>query len=99
MHIVLGLNIVCTFVLFVVDAIGDHLEEEYSSFGLVTALYVVNNVSLCLPHLVEERILSVVIVLDALVAMSSMCLLEVNIRSRISSFLPKFPSLSVRIGV
>ena len=47
--------IVCSFVICVVDAIGDHIVGVFSSIGLVTALYVKNNVSLCLPHLVKER--------------------------------------------
>ena len=38
--------IVCSFVMFVVDAIDDIMDimEAYSSIGLVTALYVENNV-------------------------------------------------------
>lgn len=51
----------------------DHLAEAYSSIVLVTALYVENNVSLCLFHLVEER--SMVIVLNTLTAMVATCLL------------------------
>ena len=39
------------------------------------ALYVASMVSLCLPHLVEVRTLSMLIVLGALVAARSMCLL------------------------
>ena len=31
---------VCRFVMFVVDAIGDHIMGAYSSIGLVTAWYV-----------------------------------------------------------
>ena len=41
--------------------------------GLV--MYVVSMVSLCLPHLVEVRTFSMLIVLRALVAARSMCLL------------------------
>ena len=47
----------------------------YSSTGLVMALYVASMVSLCLPHLVEVRTFSMLIVLRALVAARSMCLL------------------------
>ena len=36
--------------------------EAYSSTGLVMALYVASMVSLCLPHLVEVRTLSMLIV-------------------------------------
>ena len=69
------------FVLFVVclcwflDALGDHLVETYSSTGLVMALYVASMVSLCFPHFVEVRTLSMLIVLRALVAAKSMCVL------------------------
>ena len=60
--------IVCNFVMFVVDAIGDHIVEAYSSIGLATSLYVESNVSLCLPYLVEDRTLNIDIVLDVLAA-------------------------------
>ena len=52
-----------------------HMVEAYSSTGLVMALYVASMVSLCLPHLVEVRTFSMLIVLRALVAARSMCLL------------------------
>ena len=57
------------------DALGDHMVETYSSTGLVMALYVASMVSLCLRHLVEVRALSMLIVLHALVAARSICLL------------------------
>ena len=63
---------ICSLSMFVSDALGDHMVEAYSSTGLVMALYMV---SLCLPHLVEVRTLSMLIVLRALVATRSMCLL------------------------
>ena len=63
---------ICSLSMFVSDALGDHMIEAYSSTGLVMALYVVSMVSLCLPHLVE---VSMLIVLRALVAARSMCLL------------------------
>ena len=63
------------YLLFVSDALGDHKVEAYSSTGLVMALYVASMVSLCLPHLVEVRTFSMLIVLRALVAARSMCLL------------------------
>ena len=63
------------YLLFVSDALGDHMVEAYSSTGLVMALYVASMVSLCLPHLVEVRTFSMLIVLRALVAARSMCLL------------------------
>ena len=49
--------------------------EAYSSTSLVMALYVASLVSLCLPHFVEVRTLSMLIVLRGLVAARSMCLL------------------------
>ena len=58
--------------------------EAYSSTGLVMALYVASMVSLCLPHLVEVRTLSTLIVLRALVAARSMCLLQVSLGSSVS---------------
>ena len=64
---------ICSLSMFFSDALGDHMVEGYStSTGLVMALYVANMVSLCLPHLVEVRTLSMLIVLCALVAARSM---------------------------
>ena len=64
---------ICSLSMFVSDALGDHMVEAYSSTGLVMALYVASMVSLCLPHLV--RTFSMLIVLRALVAARSMCML------------------------
>ena len=61
--------------MFVLDALGDHMVESYSSTGLVMALYVASMVSMCFPHLVEMRTLGMLIVWRALVVASSMCLL------------------------
>ena len=44
--------IVCSLVMFVVDAIAVYIVAVYSSIGLFTALYVKNNIFLCLPHLI-----------------------------------------------
>ena len=63
---------ICSLSMFVSDALGDHMVEAYSSTGLVMALYMASRVSLCLPHLVEVR--TMLIVLRALVAARSMCL-------------------------
>ena len=63
---------ICSLSMFVSDALGDHMVEAYSSTGLVMALYVAGMVSLCL---VEVRTFSMLIVLRALVAARSMCLL------------------------
>lgn len=74
---------VCSLWMLVVDAMGDHMVEAYSSMGRVMALYVASNVSLCLPHLVDERTLSMGSVLDALSVVLSMCLLYVSLGSRV----------------
>ena len=75
---------ICSLSMFVSDALGDHMVEAYSSTGLVMALYVASMVSLCLPHLVEVRTLSMLIVLRALVAARFMCLLYVSLGSSVS---------------
>ena len=67
--------IICSLSMLVSDALGDQMVEAYSSTGLVMTLYVTSMVSLCLPHFVEVRTLSMLIVLRALVAAKSMCLL------------------------
>ena len=66
---------ICRLSRFVSDALGDHMVLAYSSTGLVMALYVASMVSLCLPHFVKVRTMSMLIVLRALVAAKSMCLL------------------------
>ena len=40
----------CRLLMLVEDAGGDHMEEEYSRTGLVTALYAAMSVFFCLPH-------------------------------------------------
>ena len=40
----------CSLLMLVEEAIGDHMEEEYSRAGLIAALYVARSVSFCLPH-------------------------------------------------
>ena len=66
--------IICSFCMLVVDAMGDHMVGAYSSMGLVMDLYVESIISLCLLHLVDESMGSV---LDALDAVLSMCLLYI----------------------
>ena len=44
--------VICSLLMFVSDASGDHMVETYSSMGLVMALYVAMIVSLCFPHVV-----------------------------------------------
>ena len=53
------------------------------NINLVTDLSVESNVSLCLPHLIDERHFDVGIVLDAMNAVLSMCLLPVTLWSRV----------------
>ena len=65
---------ICSLSMFASDALGDNMVEAHSSTGLAMALHVASMVSLCLPHLVEVRTLSMLIVLHALVAARSMCL-------------------------
>ena len=62
--------IVCILIMFVEDAIDDHVVEAYSGIGLVMALYI----SLCMSHMIDERNLSIDKALDALAALLSMCL-------------------------
>ena len=62
--------------------------EAYSSTGLVIALYVASMVSLCLPHLVEVRTLSMLIVLRALVAARSMSLIGTDMTYHFSVDVP-----------
>ena len=77
-------GIICSLSMLVSDTLGNQMVEAYSSTGLVMVLYVASMVSLCLPHFVESRTLSVLIVLRALVAAKSMCLLLVSLGSNVS---------------
>ena len=65
---------VCSLLIFVSDASGDHMVETYSSMGLVMALYVAMIVSFCFPHVVDVSALSICIVLRAFVVVIYMCL-------------------------
>ena len=76
--------VICSLLMFVSDAIGDHMVETYSSMGLVMALYVARIVSFCFPHVVDVSALSICIVLRAFVVIS-MCLLYVSFGLRVSS--------------
>ena len=75
--------VICSLLMFVSDAIGDHIVETYSSMGLVMALYVARIVSVCFPHVVDASALSICIVLRAFVVIF-MCLLYVSLGSRVS---------------
>ena len=60
------------------------MEETYSSMGIFMALYVAMIVSFCFLHVVDVSALSICIVLRAFVVVISMCLLYVNLGSRVS---------------
>ena len=45
--------VICSLLMFVSDAIGDHMVETYSSIGLIMALYVARIVSFCFPQVVD----------------------------------------------
>ena len=76
--------VICSLLMFVSDAIDDHMVETYSSMGLVMALYVAMFVSFCFSHVVEVSVLSICIVLRAFVVVIYMCLLYVSLGSRVS---------------
>ena len=76
--------VICSLLLFVSGASGDHMVETYSSMGLVMALYDAMIVSFCFPHVVDVSALSICIVLRAFVVVIYMCLLYVSLGSRVS---------------
>ena len=76
--------VIRSLLMFVSDAIGDHMVETYSSMGLVMVLHVARIVSFCFPHGVDVSALSICIVLRAFVGVISMCLLYVSLGSRVS---------------
>ena len=45
--------VICSLLMFVSDASGDHMVETYSSMGLVKALYVAMIVSFCFPNVYD----------------------------------------------
>ena len=47
--------VICSLLMVVSDARGDHMVETYWSMGLVMALYVAMIVSFCFPHVVDHR--------------------------------------------
>ena len=76
--------VICSLLMFVSDASGDHMVETYSSMGLVMTLYYARIVSFCFPHVVDVSALSICIVLRAFVVVIYMCLLYVSLGSRVS---------------
>ena len=75
--------VICSLLMFVSDASGDHIVETYSSMGLVMALYVAMIISFCFPHTVDVSALSICIIFCAFVVIY-MCLLYVSLGSRVS---------------
>ena len=76
--------VICSLLMFVCDASGDHMVEADSSMRLVMALYVARIVSFCFPNVVDLSVLSICIVLRAFVVVIYMCLLYVSLGSRVS---------------
>ena len=76
--------VICSLLMFVSDASGDHMVEMSSNMGLVMVLYVAMIVSFCFPHVDDASALSICIVLRAFVVVISMCLLYVGMWSRVS---------------
>ena len=76
--------VVCSFVMFVSEAMGDHTVFAYSVIGRVIVLYVVVSVSLALPQCVVVSALSRFIVFVALVFMFCMCVEYVSLGSSVS---------------
>ena len=72
-----------SLLMLVVDAIGDHTEEAYSSAGLITALYVAMSVSFCLPHVVAVSAFMIWRGLSACTEMLWMCMLYVSFGSKV----------------
>ena len=77
--------VICSLLMFVSDASGDHLVETYSSMGFVMVLYVAMIVSFCFPHVVDvSALMSINIVLRAFVVVIPMWLLYVSLGSRVN---------------
>ena len=53
--------VIYSLLMFVSDAIGDHMVETYSSMGLLMALYVARIDSFCFPHVVDVSAWSICI--------------------------------------
>ena len=50
---------ICSLLMFVSDASGNHMVETYLSIGLGLALYVASIVSFCFPHAVDGSAFSI----------------------------------------
>ena len=64
--------VICSLLMFVSDAIGDHMVETYWGMGLVMSLCVARIVSFCFLHVVDVSSLSICMVLHAFVVVLSM---------------------------
>ena len=73
--------VICSLLMFVSDACGDHMVETYSSMGLVMGLYVARIVSFCFPHVVDVSAMGICIVLRAFVVVISISLFGVESQS------------------
>ena len=71
----------CSFVMFVMDAINDHIVEAYSSIGLVTAMLRATLPFFSL-HSVEEMTLRIGIYLEALTVVVSVFVVSLGSRAR-----------------
>ena len=78
--------VICSLLMFVSDASGDHMVETYSSMGLVMALYVAMIVSFFFLQVLDVSALSICIVLRAFVVVIYMSLLYVSLGSSPSMF-------------
>ena len=73
----------CSLLMLVEDARGDHMEEAYSTAGLITALLVAMSVSFCLPHPVAVSAFMICRGLCACTEMLWMCVLYVSFGSKV----------------
>ena len=88
---------VCSFVMLVLDMIGDQMVLAYSKMGLVIVLYVVSNVSFVLPQCVVVSDFRTFIVFLLLVHVLLMCFANVCFGSNV---MPRIlGSFCVGIGV
>ena len=72
--------------MLVLEEMGDQMVDAYSRMGRVMALYVFTIVSLCLPHLEEDRALRMLSVLRDLVRV---CLVFSVYVSWVSKVMPR----------
>ena len=73
----------CSLLMLVEDARGDHMEEAYSSAGLITALQVAMSVSFCLPYPVAVSDFMICRGLCACTEMLWMCVLYMSFGSKV----------------